>query len=168
MTSDAITFEVTDDLTRLPESIEIVSTSFGNLLSTQLAKDPSRMISEEREWWEHRIKRIAKFAEEYKIKHWMAFARDSKKVVGFAFWKYSTETKIAVDMFCVDEGHRKQGIGRKLMEIVTTSDPKVERTRLCTALYNNETAIAFYKKIGFVGVVRDDCYVKFVKTKGMN
>jgi len=149
------------DFSQLNDAKDLVATSFGNLLASQMSKDASRMIAEEREYWEFRVKRFSKFVSEYKVEHRAAFARDSKdKVIGFVLWKFMSPKKVKIDMLCVDSNCRRCGIGKILIEFVLGSEP--DKVSLHTPLYDNDVAIKFYEKLGFVAKSYEDYGIEFV------
>lgn len=64
------------------------------------------------------------------------------KIIGFIRWHRRKDGWTTVYELAVDEGHRKQGVGKKLMEIVGQGPAKLK-------CHTTNPAICFYTKLGF-------------------
>lgn len=84
-------------------------------------------------------------------------AESGDRVVGIAMYDVASASKIKIVSFVVDEGDRRRGVGRKLMELLVSSlNKKRNKVELSVSEYNL-TAQLFLKSMGFkaVSVSRD-------------
>ncbi len=69
-------------------------------------------------------------------------ARINGKIVGFIRWHKRNDEWITVYEICVDESHRRQGIGRQLMSAIGTGPVRLK-------CHSGNPAVHFYKRLGF-------------------
>lgn len=65
-----------------------------------------------------------------------------KHIVGFIRWHKRRDDWTTVYELCVGEACRKQGVGKKLMDVIGNGPAKLK-------CHSNNPAIQFYKRLGF-------------------
>lgn len=72
----------------------------------------------------------------------LSVAVSGKEIVGFISWHKRRDAWTTVYKLCVNELHRRHGIGKKLMEVIGSGPAKLK-------CHSDNPAIQFYNHLGF-------------------
>ena len=85
-------------------------------------------------------------------------ARDRRRVIGFAIMEFYA-IHAHLNLFAVEPGYQRQGIGRQLLEWLEASARTAGIFKVHLELRaNNDGARAFYEKLGYRSVGRKAAY----------
>ncbi len=94
--------------------------------------------------------------------HLFQVVKDGEIVGGAILFMINEEETLVVGRIFIDCFYHKKGYGLLLMKLLESYYPYIKKIKLDTPIWNIRTN-AFYKKMGYIEVKRDDEFVYYLK-----
>ncbi len=109
---------------------------------------------------------INSFAEKLSENAFFILCKSEKEVVGYIAFYENCETKIAyIPSICVRKTYRSKGVASQMLKFLVSQSPKDINYIALEVRKNNNSAIRFYKRHGFVA--KEDRGIKIFMTKDL-